>query len=190
MAINARMANTLFPDAESIEPCLPCSDPAKALDAWLTTIRQFLHTSSCPPEISKSNFQTFITYATKFFVLHDKLWHKHPEGHHQLIIDEPKWYRLICEAHNNLGHKGIFMVCTRLLLHFWWPMLSEDVKWYIKSCHKCQIRQTTKIHIPLTVPTSFKKTKKTGPDPQRPVATGPPKTSCNRSYTQPVALWM
>jgi len=31
-------------------------------------------------------------------------------------------------------------------------MLLEDVKWYIKTCHKCQIWQTTKIHIPPTVP--------------------------------------
>ena len=31
-------------------------------------------------------------------------------------------------------------------------MLSEDVKWYIKTCHECQICQTTKLHIPPTVP--------------------------------------
>jgi hypothetical protein len=27
-------------------------------------------------------------------------------------------------------------------------MLAQDVKWYIKTCHECQIRQTTKVHIP------------------------------------------
>jgi hypothetical protein len=27
-------------------------------------------------------------------------------------------------------------------------MLAHDVKWYIKTCHECQIRQTTKLHIP------------------------------------------
>jgi hypothetical protein len=138
--------------SESVDPCIPRSDPAKALDAQLTTIREFLHTSTHPPEISESDFQTFVSYATKFFILHDKLWGKHPEGCHQLIIDEPKWYQLICEAHDDLGHKGVFMVRTRLLLRFWWPMLSADIKWYIKSCHECQIRQTTKIHIPPTVP--------------------------------------
>jgi hypothetical protein len=138
--------------SESVDPCIPRSDPAKALDARLTTIREFLHTSTRPPEICKSDFQTFVSYATKFFVLHDKLWRKHPEGRHQLVIDEPKRYQLIREAHDDLGHKGVFTVRTRLLLRFWWPMLSDDVKWYIKSCHECQIRQTTKIHIPPTVP--------------------------------------
>ena len=42
------------------------------------------------------------------------------------------------------------MLCA-LLDHFWWPSLSHNVRWYIKSCHECQIHQTTKIWIPLTV---------------------------------------
>ncbi|KIN93443.1 hypothetical protein M404DRAFT_38804, partial [Pisolithus tinctorius Marx 270] len=59
---------------------------------------------------------------------------------------------LIKEAHDDLGHKGVFMVHTCLLLRFWWPLLVEDVKWYVRTCHKCQIRQTQKLHIPPTVP--------------------------------------
>ncbi|KIJ14508.1 hypothetical protein PAXINDRAFT_41881, partial [Paxillus involutus ATCC 200175] len=59
---------------------------------------------------------------------------------------------LIKEAHDDLGHKGVFTVRTRLLLCFWWPLLVNDVKWYICTCHKCQIRQTTKLHIPPSVP--------------------------------------
>ncbi|KIO04377.1 hypothetical protein M404DRAFT_39546, partial [Pisolithus tinctorius Marx 270] len=59
---------------------------------------------------------------------------------------------LIKEAHDNLGHKGVFMVRTRLLLRFWWPLLVEDVKWYVRTCHKCQICQMQKLHIPPTVP--------------------------------------
>ena len=39
-----------------------------------------------------------------------------------------------------------------LLLCFWWPVLVDDVKWYVHTCHECQICQTTKLHIPLTVP--------------------------------------
>ncbi|KAF8426154.1 hypothetical protein L210DRAFT_3344157, partial [Boletus edulis BED1] len=58
----------------------------------------------------------------------------------------------IQEAHNSLGHKGVFSVRTHLLLRFWWPMLVDDVKWFIRTCHECQIRQTKKLHIPPTVP--------------------------------------
>jgi hypothetical protein len=31
-------------------------------------------------------------------------------------------------------------------------MLVEDIKWYIRTCHACQTRQTTKLHIPPMVP--------------------------------------
>ncbi|KAF8546029.1 hypothetical protein OG21DRAFT_1479725 [Imleria badia] len=56
-------------------------------------------------------------------------------------------------AHDDLGHKGVFTVRTRLLLRFWWPMLVDNVKWFIRTCHKCQIHQTQCFHIPPTVPT-------------------------------------
>ena len=36
---------------------------------------------------------------------------------------------------------------------FWWPALKTDVKWYIQTCHQCQICQTIKVHIPPTVDT-------------------------------------
>ena len=61
-------------------------------------------------------------------------------------------YRLIWEAHNSLRHKGVFSVQTCLLLCFWWPVLVDDIKWYICTCHECQICQTARLHIPLTVP--------------------------------------
>ena len=35
--------------------------------------------------------------------------------------------------------------------HFWWPSLAHNIRWYIKTCHECQIRQTTKVQIPPTV---------------------------------------
>jgi hypothetical protein len=31
-------------------------------------------------------------------------------------------------------------------------MLVNDVKWFIWSCHKCQVHQTQHFHIPLTIP--------------------------------------
>jgi len=35
---------------------------------------------------------------------------------------------------------------------FWWPMLVDDVKWFVRTCHECQIHQTRCLHIPPTVP--------------------------------------
>lgn len=42
---------------------------------------------------------------------------------------------------------------TRCIIfdRFWWPSLEQDIKWYITTCHQCQLRQTTKICILPTV---------------------------------------
>ena len=61
-------------------------------------------------------------------------------------------YGLIWEVHNSLGPKGVFSVRAHLLLRFWWPVLVDNVKWYTHTCHECQVHQTARLHIPLTVP--------------------------------------
>jgi hypothetical protein len=44
------------------------------------------------------------------------------------------------------------MISLHLHSHFWWPHIIEDIKWYMKTCHECQVQQTCKLHIPLTIP--------------------------------------
>jgi hypothetical protein len=65
----------------------------------------------------------------------------------------PQRYTVTRNAHDKLGHKGFYSTLHALLDRFWWPSLADDVKWYIKSCHECQICQTTKVRIPPTVAT-------------------------------------
>ena len=88
----------------------------------------------------------------KFFLLHSSLWRREPHSRHQLVVPEHQRFGLIEEAHDDPGHKGVFTVRTQLLLRFWWPMLVEDVKWFVRTCHECQIRQSRRLHIPPTVP--------------------------------------
>ncbi len=38
-----------------------------------------------------------------------------------------------------------------LLDRFWWLSLDGNVKWYVGTCHQCQLRQTTQVRIPPTV---------------------------------------
>jgi len=40
-----------------------------------------------------------------------------------------------------------------LLNCFWWPALESDIKWYVQTCHECQIHQTTHVRLPPTVNT-------------------------------------
>jgi Integrase zinc binding domain len=52
---------------------------------------------------------------------------------------------------DRLGHKGFYSTHRTLFDRFWWPSLDQDVRWYVETCHECQLRQTTKIRIPPTV---------------------------------------
>ncbi|KIK78726.1 hypothetical protein PAXRUDRAFT_73979, partial [Paxillus rubicundulus Ve08.2h10] len=121
-------------------------------EAKLAWIRDFLETRIRPVDLSDMEYASFINSACRFFLLDGSLWRQEPHGWHQLVVHEGKQYRLIKEAHDNLGHKDVFTVHIQLLLCFWWPMLVKDVKWYICTCHKCQIHQTQKLHIPPSVP--------------------------------------
>ena len=70
----------------------------------------------------------------------------------QLVPEPPDRLRLIEYAHDQLGHKGVFATTRNLLVRFWWPHLNDDVRWYTRTCHECQIRQTEYFYIPPIVP--------------------------------------
>src|SRR3954454_2982492 len=103
--------------------------------------------------MEEKEFQRLVKRAGGYFVLDQKLWKRHPTGRHQLFVEESKRGKLIKEAHDDLGHKGPFVTRTRLLERFWWPLLDQDVQWYCRSCHQCQVWQINKIFIPPTVAT-------------------------------------
>ena len=56
------------------------------------------------------------------------------------------------QAHDDLGHKGVFTTRTRILECFWWPYFDDDVWWYLKTCYECQVHSTQHLYIPPTVP--------------------------------------
>ena len=140
------------PDTTMEDPELPCSPKALVKEAWINKVRDFLGTRDWPPDLSDADYISFINAGTWFFLLDVSLYHREPHRRHQLVIPIERHYGLIREAHNTLRYKGVFSVWTCLLLCFWCPMLVDVIKWYIRTCHQCQIRQTQKLHILPTVP--------------------------------------
>ena len=138
-------------DSHHNDLIIPCTVKAHAKDDQIDRIHNFLRDHVRPPDLSDSDYTSFINGATCFFLLNRSLYRQEQHGQHQLVVPVERRYRLIQEAHNSLGHKGVFSVQTRLLLRFWWPVLVDDVRWYIHTCHECQIRQTARLHIPPTV---------------------------------------
>ena len=134
-------------------PKIPRSDKAVQDDRRLRMIEAFLKDPTASVLKPKIDQKKFIKSATRFFVLNNKLWRKDQQGRHKLVIWPEKRLQLIQQAHDDLGHKGVFMVRQRLGERFWWPHMEDDVKWFVCTCHECQVRLTTKILIPPTVPT-------------------------------------
>lgn len=132
---------------------IPRSEKAMEKERQLESVRRFLHSPERPSDMSDLEFKRLVRSASDFFIQDDQLWRKDRQGKHKLVISSDKRLHLLKQAHDDLGHKGIFTVRLRLLERFWWPHLDDDVKWYIKTCHECQLRLLRNIIIPPSVPT-------------------------------------
>ena len=132
---------------------IPRSKKAEQRDRDLKLIEEFLRNPTRPTNTPKIDHKRFIKSVTEFFVMDNKLWRKDRHGRHKLVIKKDKRLQLLKEAHDELGHKGIFTVKRRLGERFWWPHMDEDIKWFVQTCHECQVRRAKKIIIPPTVAT-------------------------------------
>ena len=139
---------------------IPRSSKAGKRDAKLEEIREFLDTLSRPPQLSDEGYRQFIRQAMDYFLQGDRMFRKSTKGNPKLVPPSRDRLRLIRYAHDSIGHKGVFATSRCLLVRFWWPHLNEDVRWFVRTCHQCQIRQTEYFLIPPIlphVPTLFRK---------------------------------
>jgi integrase-like protein/reverse transcriptase-like protein/aspartyl protease len=127
---------------------------ARTLDNELPAILELLSHGKHPNGHASEELDRLHKQARNFFVHDKRLWRRHAQGRHQLVLQHhPQRLAVTRDAHDKLGHKGFYSTLRALLDRFWWPSLAHDVRWYIKTCHECQIRQTTKVRIPPTVAT-------------------------------------
>ncbi|EIN03354.1 hypothetical protein PUNSTDRAFT_18035, partial [Punctularia strigosozonata HHB-11173 SS5] len=68
-----------------------------------------------------------------------------------VIYDQLTRQRILWEAHESLGHRGVEAVFQAIKLRFYWPGLYQDVQHHVQSCHQCQIRSTKKVEVPLAI---------------------------------------
>lgn len=91
-------------------PTIPRSDKARARDAELQRVHTFLLNPDHPPDITDEAFKRFIRFAAGFFIRDNRLWKKDQRMKHKLVVPEDRRYELIRQAHDEMGHKGIFTV--------------------------------------------------------------------------------
>ena len=76
---------------------------------------------------------------------------KQGSGQHQLVVGIEDRFKILHRSHDTLGHKGIYATQRTITDQFWWPSLDEDVSWFVKTCHQCQIHSVEKVVLPPTI---------------------------------------
>ncbi|THH06591.1 hypothetical protein EW146_g9566 [Bondarzewia mesenterica] len=132
---------------------VPHSDNDHTADRHLDQVHDWHKSMEHPSTLSDAEYTTFLRYCTEFFIASDKLWHKDSHGHHKLIAFPDCRITILTSLHNEVAHKGIYVTTALIALHFWWPMMRQDITWFVRTCHICQLRQMSNILIPLTVAT-------------------------------------
>ena len=115
------------------------SDKVRTMDERLERVRELIVSESRPHALNDQEFEALIRFAMRFFVHKGELWCRERSRQHQIVACTHKHYALLRAAHDKLGHKGVFSVRSCLSMCFWWPMLEQDIKWFVRTCHECQI---------------------------------------------------
>ena len=96
-------------------------------------------------------------YAVEFYSSGDLMWRKDPHGFHKTVVPQEHRLFLLSSAHNDVGHHGFYATSALLSERYWWPAMAQDIAWYIRTCHLCQLRKdTTNLYSPYRrLPSSF-----------------------------------
>ncbi|KAF8801947.1 hypothetical protein BYT27DRAFT_6781660, partial [Phlegmacium glaucopus] len=106
---------------------IPRSEAASRSDCRLIHVQHWLKTLERPPDISDSEYKSFMRYCTEFFIAGetDRLWRKDPKGAHKIVIPLDRRLFLISAAHNDVGHHGFYATNALLSEQYWWPCLAQ-----------------------------------------------------------------
>ncbi|XP_058647405.1 uncharacterized protein LOC131549338 [Onychostoma macrolepis] len=76
-----------------------------------------------------------------------------PVGSMRLVVlSEEEKRSVLTECHNNPGtgnHSGVRGTQTRVIAGYYWPTIIQDVKEWVRSCHRCQLNDPIKTVVPV-----------------------------------------
>ena len=137
------LQNISFPRAEQNE----------RVDGLLGRIKAFLDSRCKPADLRDGALLRFLRQALRFCVKDGHLWRRQSTGRHQqVVIQQATRVSIVSQAHDQLGHKGFFSTRRTIADRFWWPSMDQDIKWFLRTCHECQLLSIKYVHIPPTVP--------------------------------------
>ena len=94
-----------------------------------------------PSNLHDSQYKHFLKRVQKYFIRDKRLWKRDSHGKHKMVLAPSRRLPIMEQAHDRLGHKGVFATMAHISERFWWPFMHDDIKWYVQTCHLCQTRQ-------------------------------------------------
>jgi hypothetical protein len=110
-------------------------------------IARYLTTLQRPEGLSRAEFQSFKRNALQYAVLDSNLYQRAGKGIPQrLVIDSDERKAIILkELHDNCGHKGRESTYRRVADRYYWENCYKDVKAFVASCDRCQLRDPRRL---------------------------------------------
>jgi hypothetical protein len=132
---------------------LPVTNQIRISDHKLALVKHYLTHFGFPEHVEPKHRLSTIRFARQFYLENNELLRRTEKGRPQkVILDHQDRYRIINQAHTLYGHRGTYPTRRLLADRFWWPSMTGDIAWFLRTCHECQIRNPNSYKIPPTVP--------------------------------------
>lgn len=120
----------------------------KRQDKQLSAVVTWLKNKSRYPEaLNDEEKQKFERFTRRFFLFEGRLYLRSYNATHRLVVEKDRRMYMMTAAHDHTGHRGFYATSQLLTRRFWWPEMERDINHYVKTCHRCQERQTTMMKI-------------------------------------------
>ena len=96
-----------------------------------------------PENFTDSEYASFMRYAMEFFLDKGRLWQKHSQRVHQLVIPKKRRLNILREVHNKIGHKRFYLTREIITQQFWWPHIKADIILYLNFAHLPYLSKAT-----------------------------------------------
>ena len=111
---------------------VPTLDSVYSQDAYFAPIVSIVRNKEAPTSATMRQRAARFLWSDGALFLRD--------GHRRCIAGREQRLLVLQEAHDALaaGHQGFVRTHGRLVQHFFWPRMSQDVKKFVKTCTSCQ----------------------------------------------------
>ncbi|KAJ3504975.1 hypothetical protein NMY22_g17741 [Coprinellus aureogranulatus] len=123
-------------------------------DSEWPRLRLFFTSGVVPVEVMRDEKarKRWKSLVSNFFLERGSLWRKPLESKEaapRLVVEHAeRRSQLLVQAHDQCGHRGRDATYKLLSDRYYWPMMYEDVSFYVRSCVQCQLGSQSKPIVP------------------------------------------